>query len=285
MPSIHPTAIVDPSAKIADDASVGPYTIVEAEVTVGAGCQIGAHVTLGERLTLGRDVRVFNYACLGTASQDLKHRGERSFCEIGDGAIVREFVTVNRGSKQGGVTRVGERAVLLAYCHVAHECAIGPEAVLVNAATLGGEVSVGRRAIVGGLTGIHQFCRVGDFAIVGAGSKVTQDVAPFLLADGHPARPYGPNRIGLERAGFSPEQIEQVRHIYRILFDRGMPWEENLARVGEELGHSPMAARVLVFCRESQRGLARPRPRTTPADDDFAPDELAYWDDPAVWNP
>jgi UDP-N-acetylglucosamine acyltransferase len=277
MPDIHPTAIIHPTAQIAEGATIGPYMIVEADVTVGQGCRIGAYVTLGERLTLGRRVRVFNYACLGTASQDLKHKGERSAAVIGDDAIVREFVTVNRGTREGGVTRIGERAVLLAYAHVAHECTIEPEAVLANAAMLGGEVLIGRRAIIGGLTGVHQFCRIGAYTIVGAGSKVTQDIAPYLLADGHPARPYGPNKVGLERAGFGQDQIEEIRRIYRILFDRAEPLESNLEQLARMPADSPLAAEVLAFCRGTRRGLARPRPRQAPVGDDRELEDLSFW--------
>jgi UDP-N-acetylglucosamine acyltransferase len=277
MPQIHPTAIVALSARLADDVRVGPYTIVEDDVTIGPGCHVGGHVTLGERLVMGRNVRVFNYACIGTASQDLKHRGERSRAEIGDDVIIREFVTVNRGTRQGGVTRVGDRATLLAYVHVAHECVIEPEAVLVNAATLGGEVVIGRRAIVGGLTGIHQFCRVGAMAIVGAGSKVTQDIPPYLLADGHPARPYGPNKIGLERAGFLGDQIDEIRRVYRVLFDRDEKLETNLDRLARLFPDSQLAAEILDFCRHSTRGIARPHPRHAPTTDELMLEDLPDW--------
>ena len=150
MTTIHPTAIIDPSAELAGDVEIGPYTIVEPDVRVGAGSRIGAHVTLAEHLRLGKRARVHNYACLGTMSQDLKHKGELSRAEIGDDVIVREFVTVNRGTREGSVTRVGDRAVMLAYSHVAHECTVEEGAILVNSATLGGEVRVGRHAIVGG---------------------------------------------------------------------------------------------------------------------------------------
>jgi UDP-N-acetylglucosamine acyltransferase len=261
MSNIHPTAIVDPSAQIADDATVGPYTIIEENVQVGPQCRIGAHVTLGARLRLGRGVQVYNYACLGTASQDLKHQGEVSHAEIGEGAIVREFVTVNRATRAGGVTRVGPRAVLMAYCHVAHECVVEQDAILVNAATLGGEVVIGAGAMIGGLVGVHQFCRVGALAIVGAGSKVTQDVAPFLLADGHPARPFGPNVVGLERAGFDEAQIVEIRRIYRELFNRGRRLEDNIALIESRFGDGSFAGRILEFCRASRRGIARPRSR------------------------
>jgi UDP-N-acetylglucosamine acyltransferase len=267
MIGIHPTAIVDPSARIGEDVEIGPYTIVEADAQVGQGCRIGAHVTLGRNLRLGRRVRVFNYACLGTMSQDLKHMGEVSFAEIGNDVIVREFVTVNRGTCEGGVTRISDRAVLMAYSHVAHECVVEEEAILVNAANLGGQVHIGRRAMIGGLTGVHQSCRVGAFTIVGAKSKLTQDVPPYLVADGHPARPFGPNVVGLRRAGFTDLQIQEIRGIYRRLFDRSYSLKANFTRIQNEFPDSELASLILEFCQDSVRGIARPRPRLLPITD------------------
>lgn len=261
MSNIHPTAIVDSSAEIADDVTIGPYSTVEAEVRVDAGCRIGAYVTLGERLVLGRRVRVFNYACLGTASQDRKHQGERSHAEIGEDSIVREFVTVNRATKEGGVTRVGRRVLLMAYSHVAHECSVGDGAVLVNAVTLGGEVTVGAGATISGMACVHQFCRVGAHAFIGANSKVTLDIAPFIIADGHPARPYGPNVVGLRREGFTDPEIREIHRIYRTLFDRGTKFRDNLDTVLAQFGQSKFAEAIVQFCRASRRGIARPRPR------------------------
>lgn len=261
MHQIHPTAVVHPSARIGDEVTIGPYTTVEAGVEIGPGSIIGAYVTLGERLVLGSGVQVFNYACLGTASQDKKHRGEISHAEIGDGSIVREFVTVNRATREGGVTRVGRNVLLMAYAHVAHECEVGDHAVLVNAATLGGEVEIGPGAVISGLACIHQFCRVGQYAIVGASSKVTLDIPPFVVADGHPARPFGPNRIGLKRHGYTEEDILEIRRIYRHLFNRKRRFTENMSRVAEHFGSTPSADTILAFCRSSRRGVARPRLR------------------------
>ncbi|MCE5231280.1 acyl-ACP--UDP-N-acetylglucosamine O-acyltransferase [bacterium] len=261
MSLIHPTSVVHPSAQIAEDVEIGPYSIVEADVRIGAGSRIGGHVTLGERLVIGRNVRVFNYACLGTASQDLKHKGQRSHCEIGDGSIIREFVTMNRATREGGVTRVGRRVLLMAYTHVAHECTVEDGAILANGATLGGEVHVGKHANIGGLSGIHQFCRIGAHAIIGASSKVTQDIPPFVMADGHPARPYGPNVIGLERCGFDEQQIALIRRILHKLYDRNGSLEENCEAIREMWPAEPAAAMVLEFVELSQRGIAHPRPR------------------------
>ncbi|MEN6627331.1 MAG: acyl-ACP--UDP-N-acetylglucosamine O-acyltransferase [Candidatus Sumerlaeia bacterium] len=261
MSLIHATSVIHPSARIAEDAEIGPYTIVEADVEVGPGCRIGGHVTLGERLTLGRDVRVYNYACLGTASQDLKHKGQHSRSRIGDGSIIREFVTLNRATREGGITQVGRRVLLMAYSHVAHECIVEDGAILANGATLGGEVHVGPHANIGGLAGIHQFCRIGAYAIVGASSKVTQDIPPFVMADGHPARPYGPNLIGLQRGGFTEGRIALIRRILRQLYDRNGSLENNCETIQRLWPDEPEAATVLEFVELSQRGIAHPRSR------------------------
>lgn len=260
MSQIHPSAVVDPSAQLGEGVSIGPFSIVEAGVQLGAGCQIGAHVTLGERLRLGPGCRVHNYACLGTASQDLKHRGQVSHAELGAGCIVREFVTVNRGTREGSVTRIGAGVVLMAYSHVAHECTVEDKVILVNGATLGGESYIERHAIIGGLSGIHQYCRVGAFTIIGANSKLTQDVPPFLIADGHPARPFGPNVIGLRRGGFGEAQIQQIRRIYRDLYG-ARTLEQSLDYIDQLYPGCELAAAVLAFCRLSRRGLIRPRQR------------------------
>jgi len=261
MPRIHPSAIVHPSAQIGEGVRIGPYTIVEAGVRIGEGSEIGAHVTLGERLILGREVKVFNYACLGTASQDKKHRGEPSRAEIGDRTTIREFVTVNRATRAGGETRVGADALLMAYAHVAHECVVGDGAVLVNGATLGGEVVVEPGAIVSGLACVHQFCRIGRGALVGAGSKVTLDIPPYVLADGHPARPHGPNVVGLRRRGVEAAAILEIRRVYRQLFDRGRRLADNLDLIEDEFADSVWARQIVEFCRGSRRGVARPRLR------------------------
>jgi UDP-N-acetylglucosamine acyltransferase len=267
MTSIHPTALVDPSAELADDVVVGPYTTIEAGVRVGAGSRIGGYATLGCGLTLGREVQVFNYACLGTASQDRKHTGEPSRAEIGDRTVVREFVTVNRATRPDGVTRIGSDCLLMAYAHVAHECVIGDGVVLVNAVTVGGEVTIEDEVNLGGHACIHQYCRVGRNSIVGANSKVTQDIPPYLLADGHPARPYGPNVVGLRRKGFTEGEILEIRRIYRELFARGRRLSEALAIIERDF-EGERARRIADFCRSSERGIARPRGRSADESDE-----------------
>lgn len=283
MASIHPTAIIDPSAKLAGDVEVGPFTIIEADVEVGPGCRIGSHVTLGRNLRLGAHVIIHPYASVGTRSQDLKHRGERSRVVVEDGVIIREYASINRGTREGGETRVGRGAVIMAYAHVAHECVIGEGAILVNAATLGGEVEVGPHAMVGGLVGVHQFCHIGAYSIIGACSKVAQDIGPFLLCDGHPARPFGPNVVGLRRSGHTPEQIDRIRAIYRDLFSGTTSLDEQLDRLGAGSPDDPLAATIERFCRRATRGLARPRWRWPQQDAETEdPDAIAGLNSPEI---
>lgn len=259
MSQIHQTAIVDPSAEISEDVVIGPYSIVEAHVKIGQGCRIGGHVTLGEHLKLGQRVQIYNYACIGTASQDLKHTGQHSWAEIGDDVTIREFATVNRGTRENSVTVIKNGALLMAYSHVAHECVVGEKAILVNNASLGGEVVVGRKAIIGGLTPVHQFCRIGTLAFIGAGSKIAQDIPPFFMADGHPARPRGINKIGLQRDHYSRDSIRVIQHLFHELYNRDRSYQENLNFIAENYAESAPAKELLAFCSQATRGLAHPR--------------------------
>ena len=284
MLNVHPSAIVHPTAEIADDVAIGPFSTIEPEVRIGPGSRIGAYVTIGERTVLGKSVEVFNYACIGTASQDKKHQGERSHVEIGDRSIIREFATVNRATREGGVTRVGSDVLMMVYSHVAHECTIGDGVVLVNGATVGGEATIEAGAIISGLVSIHQYCRVGRYSIVGANSKVTMDIPPFVVADGHPARPYGANTIGLRRNGFTDEQILEIRRVLRELFNRRRKFAENLEFIERSFRAVPEANAVLDFCRGTERGIAWPRPRPAIKDSDnlfvFEPQGAAAGADP-----
>lgn len=262
MTSIHPTAIIAPSAEIDSDVEVGPYTIVEDRVRIGKGTTIGAHATLGQDLVLGEHCEIHNYACLGTSSQDRKHTGERSYAEIGNACTIREFATVNRGTREGSITRVGNQVLMLAYSHVAHECEVGDGATLVNGCQLGGEVQVGAQTVIGGLVGVHQFCRIGKLAMIGACSKVTRDVPPFLIADGHPARPFGPNIVGLRRNGFDEEQIGHIRQVMLELYRRERLFSESLDHIASLFPECSLTQEVLKFCRESERGVCHPRQST-----------------------
>lgn len=259
---IHPTAIVDPDARLGAGVTVGPYAVVGPKVTIGDGCSIGAHAVIESHARIGKGTRVAPFASIGAPPQDLKFRGEETWVEIGEGAVIREYVTVNRGTAGGGgVTRVGNGTLLMAYCHVAHDCEVGNRVVMANAATLAGHVHVGDNAIIGGLVGVHQFVRIGAFSILGALSGVSMDIPPYVTAvvgrGGRGQSLYGLNLIGLKRNGFSSETIGALKDAYRILFRSGLPMSEALARAEAEVPQIPEVTHLIAFIRESKRGVHR----------------------------
>ena len=259
---IHPTALIDPDARLGVGVEVGPYSVIGPKVTLGDGCRISSHVQIASHVRMGKGNRVFAFASIGAPPQDLKFRGEDTWVEIGDGNTIREYVTVNRGtSTGGGVTRVGSQTLLMAYCHLAHDCQVGSRVVMANAATLAGHVEVGDGAIIGGLVGVHQFVRIGEYAIVGALSGVSMDVPPYVTAV--VARPqgkqslYGLNLIGLRRNKFTTEAVSTLKKAYRILFRSGTPMRDALAKVEAEVEATAEVRRLLEFIRSSKRGVLR----------------------------
>lgn len=258
-PKVHPTAVVEDGARLGPGVEVGPYAVVGAGVVVGAGTSIGPHAVLRGPAVLGEKNRIFPFASLGTDPQDLKFRGEESRLEIGNGNTFREFVTVNRGTAGGGgVTRIGDENLLMAYTHVAHDCRLGDRVVMANGAQLGGHVEIGHFAVLGALCGIHQFVRIGESAMVGAGSMVSQDVPPFLNATGDRATLHGLNLVGLRRRGIPQDNISALKRAYRILFLRKLPLREAMAEVQRSLGEVPEVRRLVDFLEASRRGVCRP---------------------------
>lgn len=259
---IHPTAIIDPDASLGAGVEVGAYAVVGPRVTLGDGCRIGAHAIVESHTRIGKGTRVFSFASVGAPPQDLKFRGEETWVEIGEGCTIREYVTVNRGTVAGGgATRVGNGVLLMAYCHVAHDCHVGDRVIMANAATLGGHVDVGEGAIIGGLVGVHQFVRIGSYAIVGALSGIPLDIPPYVtavVARGQKGRGlYGLNLIGLKRNRFSEETIAELKKTYRILFRSGLPKGEALRRVEAETLPLPEVKHLLEFIQTSRRGVQR----------------------------
>jgi UDP-N-acetylglucosamine acyltransferase len=259
---IHPTAIIDPGASLGEGVEVGAYAVVGPKVTLGDGCRIGAHAIIESHSRIGKGTRVFSFASVGTTPQDLKFQGEETWVEIGDGCTIREYVTVNRGTVPGGgVTRVGNGVLLMAYCHIAHDCHIGDRVILANAAMLAGHVDIGAGAIIGGLVGIHQFVRIGSYAIVGALSGIPLDIPPYVTAVVARAQKgsglYGLNIIGLKRNRFSEETIAELKKAYRILFRSGLAKAEALTRVEAEAAPLPEVLHLLEFIRTSKRGVQR----------------------------
>jgi UDP-N-acetylglucosamine acyltransferase len=252
---IHRTALVDPKANLGHDVSIGPFAIVGPRVTVGDGCTVAAHAVLERNVKLGSGVKVGYGAVIGNDPQDLKYQGEETWVEIGDGTVIREYSTVNRGTSAKGKTTVGERCFLMSYVHVAHDCDIGHDVIIANAVQMAGHVTIQDRAIVSGLVPIHQFVRIGTFAFVGGGSRVNQDVPPYTKAVGNPVHLYGLNSVGLQRAGFSPDVKLALKRAYRLLFNSDLTVTQGIARARAELPVGPEVETFLKFIEGSQRGV------------------------------
>jgi UDP-N-acetylglucosamine acyltransferase len=258
---IHPTAIIDPSALIGEGTVVGPYCVIGADVELGPNCWLQHHVTLCGPSRFGSGNRFFAYASIGQQTQDLKYDGEPTYLEVGDENEFREFCTVSRATKKGERTVIGSRNHFLAYSHVGHDCVVGSHVIFSNNGTLGGHVEMGDHAIISGLSAVHQFCRIGARSIIGGCAKVVQDVPPFCIVDGNPAVTRGLNLVGLERAGFSKEQIQALRRAFRILFRSGLNVSQALARLDGEMPDPIPEVRLLAdFVRTSKRGVT-PGPR------------------------
>lgn len=255
--NIHSTAIVNKNAKLADDVSVGPYTVIENDVNIGPGSTIGPHCVISSYTTIGKGCQIFPGANIGSISQDKKFKGAKSFVRIGDNNVIREYVTINRGTEEASDTVLGNNNLLMAYCHVAHDCRVGNNVVMANCGTLAGHVIVEDRAIIGGLSGVHQFVRVGTLSIIGGCSKAVKDIVPYSMSDGHPAKIYGINTLGLERAEF-PENIrEDLKKAFKIIFFMKFNITNALKKVEEEVPRSEPIANLIDFIRSSEGGISR----------------------------
>ncbi len=255
---IHPTAIIDPQASIAPDVEIGPYTLIGPEVEIAAGCRIGPHVVISGRSRIGPDNRIFQFASIGEEPQDKKFSGEDSALDIGAGNTIREYVTINRGTGDGGgVTRLGDNNWIMAYCHIAHDCQVGSQVTMANGATLAGHVIVGDYVIFAGYSGAHQFCRIGDHAFLGMYGGVSQDVPAYVMVSGQPPRPRGINSEGLKRRGFSADQIRNIREAYRLIYRSGKSRDEALSELEARTAEQPELERMIRSARASERGLLR----------------------------
>ena len=258
MPAIHPTAIVHDGAQLAAQVAVGPYSIIGAGVELGEGTWIGAHVVLDGRTRIGRRNRIFHFASIGAPPQDKKYAGEDTAVEIGDGNVIREYVTINRGTAlDAGVTRVGSDNWIMAYVHFAHDCQIGSHTIFANACQLAGHVTVGDWAVFGATTLVHQFVHVGAHAFTGMGTYLPQDLPPFVTAAGNMARPYGINSEGLKRRGFSPETINGLKQAYRTLYRRGLGLEEARRELESQAEDCSPVREIQDFLAKTKRGIIR----------------------------
>lgn len=255
---VHPTAIVSPEAELEAGVAVGPYAVLSGRIRVGAGTRIGPHALIEGETVIGRACQIYGHAVLGTAPQDLKYRGEPTRLTVGERCVVREFATINRGTGGGGGhTVLGSGVVVMASAHVAHDCWLHDGVILANQATLAGHVVLEAHVIVGGMTGIHQFCRVGRHAFVGACSAVLQDVVPYIRVQGNRAKPFRLNTVGLRRHGFSREALASLHHAYRLLFNTGLNTSQALERITAEVPPCPEVDHLVDFVKRSERGISK----------------------------
>lgn len=258
MSGIHPTAIVDPSAQIAADAVVGPYSIIGADVVIGAGTVVGPHVVIGARTRMGERNRVFQFASIGEVAQDRKYGGEPTTTTIGHDNTFREYATVHAGTVQDrGDTAIGDGNLFLAYTHVAHDCVVGNRTTFSNNAQIAGHVHVADWAVLGAFAGVHQFCRVGEHAMLAAFSVVLQDVPTYVTVQGYPAKPHGTNNEGLRRRGFTNDDILAIRRAYKVLYREGLSLEDARARIAADAATAAPLAPLAAFLASSARGIVR----------------------------
>jgi UDP-N-acetylglucosamine acyltransferase len=252
---IHPTALIDPSAELGDKVAIGPFAIIGPGVTVGDRCRIGARTTLQQNVRLSEDVLIGEGSILGGDPQDLKYNGEETWVEVGQGTIIREYSTINRGTAATSRTTVGARCFIMTYVHLAHDCHVGDDVVIANATQCAGHVTIHDRAILSGLNAVHQFVTIGTYSFVGGGSRVNQDIPPYVKAVGNPMELYGLNSLGLQRAGFPGETVAALKRAYRLFFNSDLNLSQALERARTDLPAFPEVERFLAFVESSERGV------------------------------
>jgi UDP-N-acetylglucosamine acyltransferase len=261
MSAVHPTAIIDPKAKVADGVEIGPFCVVGADVALSAGVKLHSHVVVEGRTEIGEKTEVFPFASLGHRPQDLKYKGEESRLSIGANCVIREHVTMNPGTEAGGLlTSVGDRCLIMVATHVAHDCRIGNDVILVNNVTLAGHVTIGDHVIMAGLSGAHQFVRIGDHAFVGGMTGLENDLIPYGMAIGNRAHLAGLNLVGLKRRGFSRDQIHALRNAFKSLFSGDGNLKDRLASVEADYADDATVMKIVEFIREGgDRAICTPR--------------------------
>lgn len=256
---IHETAVIYPGARLGRDVEVGPYSVICENVFIGDGTKIGAHVVIEGWTTIGRECQIYHGACLGGPPQDLKYKNEKSFLFIGDQTQIREYAVIHRATGEGEETRIGSHCLIMGTTHIAHNCLIGNNVIISNSAGLAGHVVVEDRAIISGMSGVHQFVKIGRNAMIGGASKVVQDVPPFVIADGRPAKVCGLNSVGIARAGIPEDARRNLKKAYRMLFRSGMKLSEAIVAMEQELDSSEPVEHLLRFLRNVDRGICRSR--------------------------
>jgi UDP-N-acetylglucosamine acyltransferase len=257
--NIHPTAVIDPRAKVAASCKIGPYCVIGADVELGEDCRLASHVSIEGPTKIGTDNAFFPFSAIGMAPQDITYRGEPTRLEMGDHNEVREFTTINRGTvKGGGLTKLGSHLLIMAYAHIGHDSLVADHAMMVNGATLAGHVTVREWAVIGALSAVHQFTRVGAHAYIGGGTIVTQDVLPFsMTSTAREARTYGVNKVGLERRGFSKERIAKINHAYKVLAASQLNTSQALDRLKSEGDQGEDVELLIHFIEASERGFIK----------------------------
>ena len=255
---IHPTAIVSGKAHIADDAIIGPYVIIGDNVTIGSGTQVMSHVVIDPYVEIGANCKIFQHAAVGAVPQAVKFNDEVTWVKIGQGCTIREFVTIHRGTTTGGgLTQIGDNCLIMNYAHVAHDCQVGNNVIMSNNVTLAGHITIEDHATLAGLVAVHQFARIGAYAYVGGKTGVVKDIPPYVLASGDRATLHGLNRVGLQRQGFSPLAIGELKKAYRLIFRFGLTLNEAIARVEAEVEPLPEVKKLISFIKSSERGITR----------------------------
>jgi len=256
--AIHPTAIIGPQAELGENVSIGPYSIIEGEVYIDSGTQIGAHVYIDRYTRIGKNCRISPFTTIGTPPQDKRYKGEKTEVVVGDENWIREYVTIHRGTAEGGgKTQIGNQNLLMAYCHVAHDCQLGNGIVMANVATLAGHVTIGDYVNIGGLAAVQQFVQVGAYSFIGGKSAVVQDIPPYVIAAGDRAKLFGLNVVGLKRHDFSNDLIAALKKAYQIVIRSHLTIKEAIIRVEKEVPSFPELTQFLDFIRNSQRGVPR----------------------------
>ena len=255
---IHPTAIIAPDVQLDEGVEIGPYAIIKSDVQIGKNTIIGPHTVIDDYTRIGEGCHIFQFCSIGAPPQDLKFGGEKTRVIIGNFNTIREFVTIHRSTTSDiGVTLIGDHNLIMAYCHVAHNCKLGDRIVMSNAATLAGHIHIEDYAIISGLTGIHQFCRIGAHCMVGGASAVVKDVPPFTIAQGNHAKLYGLNLIGLKRRNFPEKTIKALKEAYQIIFRSNLLLEKALNKAQEEVEDCAEVRHFIQFIKESERGMCR----------------------------
>jgi len=257
MANIHTTAVVDSKAQIGNNVSIGPYSIIGPDVSIGNDTILKSHVVVEGRTSIGERCEIFPFASIGQKTQDLKFKGGKTYLEIGNDNVIREFVTINTATNDGGKTIIGNNNHIMAYCHIAHECVLGNHIIMSNLATLAGHIIIEDYVVIGGMGGIHQFCKIGRMSMVGACTKINQDVVPYTIVEGNPARACGLNLVRLKRLGIDSETLDDIKKSYRYIFRNQLKAKDAVEKIRAELSSCAEAMNIADFIAESQRGIQR----------------------------